>query len=154
MDARERYAVVHQFGRTYRTFLSAFESHVGQPLPRWRILFALYEQGAQSQRRLVDLLHVDAGALTRQIKLLESDGCIARATDERDNRVNNVSLTAAGREIVETLLPRRTAFLRQAMAQVPDDVLLALRQGLTLLERSMAEMAAPVLTPETPAASG
>ena len=41
---RERFAVMHQFGRTYRAFMAAFEAHVGQPMPRWRILLALHDR--------------------------------------------------------------------------------------------------------------
>ena len=51
LNDRERIAMVQQFGRTYRAFMSAFEGRVGQPLPRWRVLIALYDhEGARSQR--------------------------------------------------------------------------------------------------------
>src|ERR1700730_13849248 len=97
MEEQDRIAVMQQFGRTYRAFMSAFEAHVGQPLPRWRILLALHEQaGESSQKRLVERLRVDPGALTRQLKTLEGLGWIARSMDTRDNRVTNVRLTEAG----------------------------------------------------------
>lgn len=114
--------------------MSAFESQVGHPLPRWRILLALHDQdGESSQKRLVERLRVDPGALTRQLKLLESLGWIARSTDARDNRITNVQLTAAGREAVEAGLPRRNAFLNQTMS-LPDDALTALSGALRMME--------------------
>jgi DNA-binding MarR family transcriptional regulator len=68
METQDRVAIVQQFGRTYRTFMSAFEAQVGHPLPRWRIMLALYEWGGESpQKRLVERLRVDPGALTRQL---------------------------------------------------------------------------------------
>jgi hypothetical protein len=71
MEEQDRVAVMQQFGRTYRAFMSAFEAQVGHPLPRWRILLALHEQaGESSQKRLVERLRVDPGALTRQLKTL------------------------------------------------------------------------------------
>lgn len=134
METQDRIAIVQQFGRTYRTFMSAFESQVGHPLPRWRILLALHDQdGESSQKRLVERLRVDPGALTRQLKLLESLGWIARSTDARDNRITNVQLTAAGREAVEAGLPRRNAFLNQTMS-LPDDALTALSGALRMME--------------------
>jgi MarR family transcriptional regulator, organic hydroperoxide resistance regulator len=134
METQDRIAIVQQFGRTYRTFMSAFEAQVGHPLPRWRILLALHDQdGGSSQKRLVERLRVDPGALTRQLKLLESLGWIARSTDARDNRITNVQLTAAGREAVEAGLPRRNAFLNQTMS-LPDDALTALSGALRMME--------------------
>ncbi|HKT95431.1 MAG TPA: MarR family transcriptional regulator [Paraburkholderia sp.] len=134
METQDRIAIVQQFGRTYRAFMSAFEAQVGHPLPRWRILLALHDQdGASSQKRLVERLRVDPGALTRQLKLLESLGWIARSADARDNRITNVQLTPAGHEAVEAGLPRRNAFLSQTMS-LPDDALTALSGALRMME--------------------
>jgi DNA-binding MarR family transcriptional regulator len=134
---------MQQFGRTYRAFMSAFEAHVGHPLPRWRILLALHEQaGESSQKRLVERLRVDPGALTRQLKTLEGMGWIARSMDTRDNRVTNVRLTAAGQSATEASLPRRNAFMHDTIAVLPDDALNALSGALKMLEARISEVAA------------
>ncbi len=143
MKEQDRVAVMHQFGRTYRAFTSAFEMLVGHPLPRWRILLALHEQtGESSQKRLVEHLQIDPGALTRQLKALEALGWIARSMDARDNRITNVKLTEEGREVVEAALPRRNAFLHNTMAALPDDALAALSAALKRLEVRVGEMSA------------
>jgi DNA-binding MarR family transcriptional regulator len=143
MEEQDRVAVMQQFGRTYRAFMSAFEAQVGHPLPRWRILLALHEQaGESSQKRLVERLRVDPGALTRQLKALEALGWIARSMDTRDNRVTNVRLTQAGRSATEASLPRRNAFLHDTMAGLPDDALRALSGALKMLEARIGEVAA------------
>ncbi|RKP58896.1 MarR family winged helix-turn-helix transcriptional regulator [Pararobbsia silviterrae] len=140
MNERERIALIQQFGRTYRAFMAAFEGRVGQPLPRWRVLIALYDNGgARSQRQLVEQCRIDPGALTRQVKALEALEWVDRRTDERDNRVTNVSLTDAGRAIVETCLPQRDAFLAEAMSRIDDTTLSALSSGLALLEAGVAD---------------
>lgn len=142
MEFQDRIAIVQQFGRTYRAFLTAFEAQVGQPMPRWRVLLALYEQnGESSQKRLVERLKVDPGALTRQLKALESFGWIERSVDERDNRITNVKLTDAGRAVTEESLPRRNAFLGNTMS-LPDDLLSALSSALRLIEARIGEAAA------------
>jgi DNA-binding MarR family transcriptional regulator len=123
--------------------MSAFEAHVGHPLPRWRILLALHEQaGESSQKRLVERLRVDPGALTRQLKTLEGLGWIARSMDTRDNRVTNVRLTEAGQSATEASLPRRNAFLHDTMAALPDEALGALSDALKMLEVRIGEVAA------------
>lgn len=143
MEEQDRVAVLQQFGRTYRAFMSAFEARVGHPLPRWRILLALHEQaGESSQKRLVERLRVDPGALTRQLKTLEGLGWIARSMDTRDNRVTNVRLTEAGQLATEASLPRRNAFLHDTMAALPDDALSALSGALKMLEVRIGEVAA------------
>ncbi|CAB3784844.1 hypothetical protein LMG28688_01951 [Paraburkholderia caffeinitolerans] len=138
METQDRVAIVQQFGRTYRTFMSAFEAQVGHPLPRWRILMALHEQnGESSQKRLVERLRVDPGALTRQLKPLEALGWIERSADARDNRITNVQLTQAGHDAVEASLPRRNAFLSQTMS-LPDDTLTALSGALRMMEERIS----------------
>jgi len=143
MEEQDRVAVLQQFGRTYRAFMSAFEAQVGHPLPRWRILLALHDQnGESSQKRLVERLRVDPGALTRQLKTLEGLGWIARSMDARDNRVTNVRLTEAGQSAIELSLPRRNEFLHDTIAALPDDTLSALSGALTMLEVRIGEVAA------------
>lgn len=144
MDETERIAVIQQFGRTYRVFMQSFESQVGQPMPRWRVLIALHDHsGELSQKKLVERLRVDPGALTRQLKLLESNGWIERSSDARDNRITNVRLTEAGRAVIEEGLPRRNAFLNLTMS-LPDDALAALSGALRMMEARIGEAAAAV----------
>ncbi|RQG99898.1 MarR family winged helix-turn-helix transcriptional regulator [Paraburkholderia dinghuensis] len=144
MDTPDRIAIVQQFGRTYRAFMAGFEAQVGHPLPRWRIMLALYEQdGESSQKRLVERLRVDPGALTRQLKSLESLGWIERSSDARDNRVTNVRLTETGRAATEASLPRRNAFLNLTMS-LPDDALAALSGALRMMEVRIGEAASAV----------
>jgi MarR family transcriptional regulator, organic hydroperoxide resistance regulator len=143
MEEQDRVAIVQQFGRTYRAFMSAFEAQVGHPMPRWRVMLALHDQGGESsQKRLVERLRVDPGALTRQLKALEVLGWITRSMDERDNRITNVRLTEAGMAATEASLPRRNAFLHDTMAALPDEALSALSGALQMLEVRIGEVAA------------
>ncbi|KVC76523.1 MarR family transcriptional regulator [Burkholderia ubonensis] len=144
MEEQDRVAILQQFGRTYRAFLTAFEAHVGQPMPRWRIMVALHSLGGESsQKRLVEILRIDPGALTRQLKSLDALGWVERESDERDNRVTNVKLTADGRVAFEASLPRRRAFLDKTVARLPDEVLTALSGALAMLEERIAEVGTP-----------
>jgi MarR family transcriptional regulator, organic hydroperoxide resistance regulator len=135
-------AIVQQFGRTYRAFMSGFEAYVGHALPRWRILLALTDpEGEWSQKRLGERLRIDPGALTRQLKALEAIGWIERSIDARDNRITNVRLTEEGRGAVNASLPQRNAFLRETMGALPDEALVALSHALTKLEVRVGDFA-------------
>lgn len=145
LDERERTAVVQQFGRTYRAFMTAFESHVGVPMPRWRIMLALRDwPAAQPQKKLVEALGMDPGALTRQVQQLEQQGWIARSVDERDNRLTNVVLTDTGRQEIDKAIPARDAFLANTMDGLPDDQLRSLAYMLTMFETRIASVSGRV----------
>ncbi|QBH21304.1 MarR family transcriptional regulator [Alcaligenes faecalis] len=120
-----------QLGRTYRSLMAAFDQQLGMPLPRWRILIGLYqENGCLSQKQLVRLLRIDPAAVTRQLKSIETLGLIERFTDEQDNRLTNVRLSQAGRELVEATLPRRRRLVEAMLQDFSDQ---DLNQLITLL---------------------
>jgi DNA-binding MarR family transcriptional regulator len=111
-------------------------------MPRWRVLIALHDHsGELSQKKLVERLRVDPGALTRQLKTLEALGWITRSVDQRDNRISNVILTDEGRAVVNAGLPRRNEFLRETLSTLPDEAIAALSGALRVLEQRIIEVA-------------
>ncbi|MEM5433434.1 putative transcriptional regulatory protein, MarR (plasmid) [Cupriavidus taiwanensis] len=137
---RQSVAVLQQLGRTYRAFTGAFEKRMGLPLPRWRILHALHHQeGAMGQKALADLVVMDPGALTRQLKVMQELGWIERSMSERDNRVLHVTLSPAGRQVVAHAMPLRSSFLEAALSEVSTTTLDELSRGLAQLEAGIAQ---------------
>lgn len=133
--------VVQHVGQTYRVMQSTFSSRVGHPLPRWRILYSLYDLGSMSQKVLAERCRLDPASLTRQLQAMQKLGWIERAVDAGDNRLTNASLTPAGRDVVEEALPRRAAFFREMLDGLSDEQVTALNDALSTLERN-AEAAA------------
>ncbi|MBB3007289.1 MarR family winged helix-turn-helix transcriptional regulator [Cupriavidus alkaliphilus] len=145
---RQSVAVLQQFGRTYRAYAGAFEQRMGLPLPRWRILHALHHQeGAIGQKALADLVVMDPGALTRQLKAMQELGWVERTTSERDNRVTHVTLSPAGREVVARAMPLRSAFLEDVLSEVSPTTMRELSRGLERLEAGIAHAQARAAEP-------
>lgn len=129
--------LLRQLGRTSRRLGTLFERRIGMPLPRWRILFTLYQQGALKQKGLVEQLEIDPGQLTRQLKTLEGEGLVQRQADASDARSTQVALSEAGLERVRTVLAPRQALFDQLLTGLDEDdcaaalrVLQALNQRL------------------------
>lgn len=62
-------------------------------------LLVLYEHNGISQESLSSNLMIDKATTARAINKLEDAGYVVRKTDPNDRRVNNVYLTAQGRDI-------------------------------------------------------
>lgn len=143
LDEKDGVAVVQQFGRTYRAFMTAFQACVGLPLLQWRILMMLRDlPSAQPQKTLVEMLDVDAGALTRQLQQMEQKGWLTRSVDERDNRLTNVALAEKGRQKISEAAPLRDAFLADATHSLSAEMLSLMEKTMTLFESRIKEVAA------------
>jgi len=133
--------LMQHLGQTYRTLQGAFARQVGHALPRWRILFALYEQGETSQKALAERCRLDPASLTRLLQAMQKQGWIERAVDARDNRLTLATLTAEGRVVVEAALPQRAAFFRALLNGFSADQVTALNDALNRLEQNAAHSA-------------
>ena len=60
-------------------------------------------------------MHHDNGAMTRILDQLEARGLVERQRSPDDRRVIKLSLTPAGMEMVETLIPLVAAYLNDLM---------------------------------------
>lgn len=89
------YAATHAMTRAYRTRLSA----IGLTYPQYLVLLALMERPLLSVTSLARLLQLDAATLTPLLKRLEAAGFVARRRSATDERVVEISLTAAGRTL-------------------------------------------------------
>jgi DNA-binding MarR family transcriptional regulator len=60
---------------------------------------------------------MDPGAVTRQVRLLEDDGMLRRATSADDARVTVVKLTPAGRKVYRRIVEFRTSYMTDVLAK-------------------------------------
>lgn len=85
------------FGRAYKPILDA----VGLTYTQYIAMVALSEQGDQTVGALGEKLFLESNTLTPILKKLEQTGYITRIRDPADERQVRVSLTAAGRRLLE-----------------------------------------------------
>ena len=85
------------FGRAYKPILDA----VGLTYTQYIALVALSEEDEQTVSVLGDKLFLESNTLTPILKKLEQMGYLARRRDPADERQVRVSLTPAGRKLIE-----------------------------------------------------
>ncbi len=126
---------------TGHVFRAAFESFIGMPISRMRLLGYMYSRGESSQADLQRYLEVDGATITRQVKQMEAEGLLQRRTDPKDNRFTLVALTADGRTTVEALIARGQEFERVAVASIDRDRLGAAAEVLAQMRCNLQPLA-------------
>ena len=116
--------------RTYHRTINALEGHIGMTAARWRILYNVHAVADCTQKQLIELIEVDPGSITRQVKRLEAEGLIRREDDPRDNRLTRLFLTARGRQLVDRRLRQIDDFLQGMLRDLPDAEVRVLKSAL------------------------
>ena len=99
----------------------------GLDYARWRVLAVLNEAATMSMGRLADLTSVDRTTLTRTLGMMEAEGLVRRAPNVMDRRGIEISLTAKGRRLLETILPQVLAQTERAVQGFAADEVAHLR---------------------------
>jgi len=72
---------------------------------QYTILVAAAENDGLSQQAIIDATGIDRSTVSQVVQLLTRKGLLKRRRTRHDARAYSISLTAAGREIVETSQP-------------------------------------------------
>ena len=83
-----------------RRYLDWKVCHTGVYPTQHRLLMELYRNPNCSQVGLAEKFDVSAAAIAVSLKKLEKGGYITRLADEADNRINQVSVTEKGKEVI------------------------------------------------------
>lgn len=97
--------IVHLFIRTAKLHHTVVEGKVaglGVHHSQHRMLMHLAKYDKiPSQKELADAFGVSPAAVATTLKRLEHEGYIEKSTTDEDNRCNEISITAKGRQMVE-----------------------------------------------------
>lgn len=91
----------------------------GVTLPQYRVLVELAARGPQRVLDLAVVLGVDASTASRMCERLVRKGLIYRRRLSTDRRSVRVSLTAAGRLLIEEVTRRRRAEIAGILSRLP-----------------------------------
>lgn len=80
-------------------------AHTGITLPMWRVLVALWQNGDQRLGELSERTSIDISTLSRLLLRMQREGYVVRRRSGLDGRALSLTLTAAGREITEEIIP-------------------------------------------------
>jgi DNA-binding MarR family transcriptional regulator len=107
-------------------------------LPQVRLLLTLSGTGRVPSSRLAEAVGMSASSVTRLVDRLQAAGYLARGGDERNRSIVTVEITAAGQELVDTVLEQRHA----ALSAVLDQMTPTSRRAATKAALEFARLAA------------
>lgn len=101
--------------RTMRDF-TAFMRSSGLSMPQVSTLFRLYYHGGCAVTDLGSHLGVTSAAASQMIDRLVQQGLLERSEDPSDRRAKQITLTPAGRELVQASIEARTRWMAELTA--------------------------------------
>lgn len=117
------------------------ERSITQQLQNWKLSYAQFDVLAQigategvSQQKLAERLLVTQGNITQLLDKMEQRGLVRRCPDGRTNRL---SLTEAGRQLFEEVVPAHEDRLAEQFASLTFEEQYQLMRLLAKLDRSL-----------------
>jgi len=116
MRALDTYIKLQRAAETVISRTTAHLSDYSLTTSQFAILEALYHLGTLSQRVLAEKLLKSTGNISIVLKNMEKHGLVERTRDPEDNRLMRVSITAAGRDLIEGIMDSHVAGIVVEMA--------------------------------------
>jgi DNA-binding MarR family transcriptional regulator len=98
-------------------------------------LATIDRHGPLTPSELADRERVKRPTATRVIARLEETGLVHRARDPQDGRSSLVALSPAGREVLDRVRKRKTAYLARRLRELDADERATLDRAAAILER-------------------
>ncbi len=109
-------------------------------LTQYRSLVVLASQGPSAITSLAEALAVTPPTASRLCERLVRKGLVRRRTDPHDRRQVRVTLTPAGRRLVDEVTERRRGEIADLLRLVPADARRSVVEGLQLLSEAADEV--------------
>ncbi|MDM0012010.1 MarR family winged helix-turn-helix transcriptional regulator [Variovorax sp. J22P168] len=99
---------------------SACERECGISRTDWRVLASIAQQEGCPAASLVDPHIMDAVAVHRAVRRLETAGLVVAKAVEADRRMRLLMTTASGRKVYETLVPYALELEERMLSALPE----------------------------------
>lgn len=137
-------AVQHQLMQINRLHYCAAEKRMrkaGIHRSQHMLLMYLYHAGhCPSQKEIAKRFEISPAAVAVGLKKLESGGYISRVCCENDNRLNEITLTDKGREIVALSKQAFEELDEQVYAGLTEEEMTALSRMLEKIQKNLKEL--------------
>lgn len=104
-----------------------------------KVLLILSMKGAAAISKLAHILNVSHPTASQLVDRLVQAGFVERVEDTTDRRITLARLTESGKELAQSLWHGRTGHLHDCLAQLDEQDLVALWQGLRALSYAMVQ---------------
>lgn len=134
VDMLRELSLAEQLARVARLWKMVADRELaplGLTHPRWTALWKLQRLGDHvSQKTLAEALEIELASLMRTLKQLEEQSLITRKGSEEDKRVRIVSLTPAGKALLEQMEDKILQVRRTLLADIDESQLEVIRTAL------------------------
>jgi len=100
--------------RISRRTARVVKEEAGLNLSQWRVLAAIAEKPGRTSVDVVTITPMDKGIVSRATKALLDMKLVVRKASQEDGRVSHLYVTAKGKSLYQTLIPRVEAVLKRA----------------------------------------
>ncbi len=146
--SEERDQLIHEVGKLLFLCLSNMQETVMQSwqglnmtTAQLKVLLALSMKGSAPISKLAHILNVSHPTASQLVDRLVQAALAKRVEDSTDRRITLVLLTEPGKELAQSLWYGQTGHLHDCLAQLGEQDLVALRQGLLALRNAMVQCA-------------
>ncbi|TIS59349.1 MarR family transcriptional regulator [Mesorhizobium sp.] len=122
-----------------REFSGIYKDRHGLTRPEWRTLAGLGQHGTMTATALGEQSAMHKTKVSRAVAELERRRWLIRTADEKDRRIEHLTLTAAGLAAYREMVPLAKAFERELLARLSADEHAAVTSGLAALETSLPQ---------------
>lgn len=124
-----------------RALASVFEDRFHISLPEWKVLAIIAEKPGLSAVAVARLAQMDTVAVSRAVTKLLDRELIQRELDCQDRRCSVLSLSPRGIEFHAQVTPLATELEADLLAELSDDVILALKKAIKSLHAKSSLLA-------------
>jgi DNA-binding MarR family transcriptional regulator len=112
----------------------AYDVRFGLTIPQWRILVILSEGTPLSQKGLIETTAMDKVTISRAVGAMVARGLLEKRSAQPDRRVDVLTLSQAGHDIVAEVAPLALEFEASLVSAIGPDQAGDLAQMLRKLE--------------------
>lgn len=135
------YRLYHLADLVSREFSRIYKDRFGLTRPEWRVLSGLGQHGTLTAKVLGEQSAMHKTKVSRAVAELERRRWLVREPDEKDRRVEHLTLTDAGMSAYSEMVPLAKAFERRLHAAMSKARFAEFDHGLERLEAFLIDRA-------------